>query len=275
MTLERKIKFDSIGFKHQYDVLVPIQNSGSFLYYIEYSPYKINPSVANIYFKNNVQLISEMGGCSGVFRDGKVLRHFDWIYDDSAQFIVKMNADLRFSVLHSSIGMAFTTPILSRQTMQNILRYGIDHSYFSILPYTMVDGINDAGIYVQSNVVPGQDFNVSINQGKQDCCVQMMLVRFLLDRLDSISNLRNVLDQFHLYSTNKVEGYGIHLMVADSKKTCIIEFENDHYEISTRYPLISNFRLNRGFKVQSIKDKDFFQFGRQSRKMEWALKDGR
>lgn len=85
----------------------------------------------------------------------------------------------------------------------------------------------------------------------------MMLVRFLLDRLDSISNLRNVLDQFHLYSTNKVEGYGIHLMVADSKKTCIIEFENDHYEISTRYPLISNFRLNRGFKVQSLKENDF------------------
>lgn len=55
-----------------------------------------------------------MGGCSGVFRDGKALRHFDWIYDDSAQFIVKMNADPRFGVLHSSIGMAFTTPILSR-----------------------------------------------------------------------------------------------------------------------------------------------------------------
>lgn len=257
MKIERKIRYDAICYGNPYDVLIPIQNSGDFLHYIEYSPQNINPSIANNYFKNDINFMNGLGGCSGVFKDGKVLRQFDWTYDESAQFIVRMNADTRFGVLHNSIGMAFTTPILSRQTMQTILHYGISHPYFSILPYTLVDGINDAGIYVQSNVVPGEDLVVNINYGKQDCCIQMMLVRFLLDRLDKISNLRSVLDELHLYSTNKINGYGIHLMVADSKKSCIIEFENDHYEISTRYPLISNFRVNRGFRVHSIANEDF------------------
>lgn len=257
MKIERKIRYDAICYGNPYDVLIPIQNSGDFLHYIEYSPQNINPSIANNYFKNDINFMNGLGGCSGVFKDGKVLRQFDWTYDESTQFIVKMKADPRFGVLHNSIGMAFTTPILSRQTMQTILQYGISHPYFSVLSYTLVDGINDAGIYVQSNVVPGEDLVVNINSGKQDCCIQMMLVRFLLDRLDKISNLRSVLDELHLYSTTKINGYGIHLMVADSKKSCIIEFENDHYEILNQYPLISNFRLNRGFEVQSLKEKDF------------------
>lgn len=241
--------------RNSYDMLVPISGSNGFLHYVEYNPATINPENANSYFRQNPPTSS--GACSGVFRDGKVLRHFDWIYDDSAQFIVKMRADPSRNVMFDSIGMAYATPILSRQTVRLLFINNEYHPYFGILPYTMVDGLNSAGIYVQSNVVPGRDFNININPGKQDCCVQMMLVRFLLDRLDSISNLRNILDQFHLYSTNKVEGYGIHLMVADSKKSCVIEFENDHYEVLTRYPIISNFRLNRGFKVQNLKEKNF------------------
>ena len=93
-------------------MLVPISGSNGFLHYIEYSPARINPENANRYFKQN--LLANAGACSGVFKDGKVLRHFDWIYDDSAQFLVKMHADPAKNVLFDSIGMAYTTSILSR-----------------------------------------------------------------------------------------------------------------------------------------------------------------
>lgn len=251
---ERRFVGFPIGW-NSYDSLVPVYGSNGFLNYVEYSPDRIDPKTANEYFRTNT---TQMGMCSGVFKEGKVLRHFDWTYDDSAQFIVKMKKDESRGVLFDSIGMSFTTPVLSRDAVRNVIDYGMYNQYFDILPYTMVDGINSAGIYVQSNVVPmdGAE-NVDINPGGTDCCIQMMLVRFLLDRLNSISNLRNVLDQFHLYSTRKIDGYGIHLMVADKRKSCIIEFENDRYEILTRFPIISNFRVNRGFKVQSIANRDF------------------
>lgn len=148
----------------------PVNGSNGFLNYVEYSPSKISLDKANWYFKQFPQR-SSLGACSGVFILGKVLRHFDWYYNDEVEFVVKMKKDVLRGVLYDSIGIAAINPMLTRSVMQYV-HQGMYHEYFDILPYTVIDGINEKGLYVQSNAVYQSDVDqIDVNPEKKlECC---------------------------------------------------------------------------------------------------------
>lgn len=242
--------------KNAYDKIAKVSDDW-FLNYIEYDAKNISPDKVNAYLKNMKVPVSH-GACTGVHKGNMVLRQLDWYFNNQAEFVIRMKACPEKGVKYSSIGVTATSPKLEWQVCKHCIETGAYYEYFDMLPYMTVDGVNEKGIFAQSNVVEKNGINtIDINPGKEDCCCSIMLVRYILDRVSDIGDgssttdngsLSEVLDSLHLYSASpKAIAYNNHILVADAKgNSKIIEFKEDHYEITT-FPVMTNFRTNDGF----------------------------
>lgn len=228
------------------DRLVQVPGSDGFLYYAEYNPQNLNPEIANSYYRRFPQKPS---GCSGVYKDGFVLRNFDWTYNEEVEFIARMNRNPFYGVEHSSLGFAAINPGHTRRRMSEIVEGNLLDPYLFILPYSLIDGINDAGIYVQSNAVYTSDVSkIDLNPGKPGCCEQTMVPRMILDRAGSLEDVPSILESLHVYGSSIIKDINLHFLVADKERCFVVEFENDRFDI-VEFSVLTNFRLNRGFQV--------------------------
>lgn len=225
-----------------------VDGSNGFLYYAEYSPDRLDRDKAIRYFKTGSMELPS-GGCTGVFAGGKVLRQLDWYYDEEVEFIVKMNPDPKLGI-YGSIGCSATSPSFRRSEIYDILLRGDYYEKFDILPYLMVDGVNEKGIFAQSNVVNKNGIVVDVNPGsKRELCFSIMTVRHILDHLGNLDDLDTLFDGMHLFETSKIGDFLPHVLVSDGTSTKIVEFKANGVEIVDGFPIMTNFRTNGGFDV--------------------------
>jgi len=127
-----------------------------------------------------------------------------------------------------------------------------------VLPFFTVDGVNENGVFAQSNVVMKNGVEININSGvagKEDCCV-VMLVRYILDHfnvsdVETASNIKSkLMDNLHIYGTSKLGDYNPHILIACHRiqKSYVIEFTADDMVVN-EFPIMTNFRT---FKYDNI-----------------------
>lgn len=244
--------------KNAYD-RVEARSADGFLNYIEYDAAKISPAKINSYLKAasaEPGTFALGGRCTGCRKGDFVLRQLDWYYNEEAEFVIRMKKCEAKGVKYDSIGVTACSPKLTRKIVADNIANKRYSEYFDMLPYMTVDGVNSAGVFAQSNVVEKNGvFPIDINPAGDDCCCSIMLVRFILDHVGSVSELDPYLRTLHLYSAaEKYIPYNAHILVCDKTGASkVIEFVKNAdgsygFELVDSH-VMANFRTNGGLSV--------------------------
>ena len=212
-----------------------------FLYEIQYG--NIDYDYAKEYF-----IDTNIGGCSSIRNGNWFGRNFDWLYNNDVQFIVHTPTSFnRYSVL----GVSGIIPGITKNTVDNdnIIVEGVD--MFKLLPFYLLDGINEKGLFCTHNVVPldnEDEPTIRIPALKEELEVIAipMLVRYILDNFCSAKQAIDYIKNYvTLYFTNKmIEDYKYqsHFLIGDSKNTYVVEFINNEIVIHD-WKYITNFQI--------------------------------
>ena len=198
-------------------------------------------------------------GCSSVHYGNFYGRSFDFVYTDMNEFLVRTNHE---NGHFASIGMAIANCKMTDERVKAI-NDGKDPLNEKLLPFSMVDGINENGVVCNTNVVPAHDlkahegeheyFTHGTNPGKNDLFYQFM-PRFILDNAKSAKHAVDLLLDRNITAMNsKGEkrdylgvskmGYELHCMIADKNDTYIVELVNDHLSVIAG-DVMTNFYLS-------------------------------
>lgn len=176
----------------------------------------------------------KLGGCSSV-QNGKIRgRNYDWTFDEEPEFIIHVPAK---EGRHASIGVAATTEI----TAANV-ESGNVYPVYNIIPYFTLDGINDAGLTININVVGYEEkgkFELKTKTEEDDVC-PIMIPRLILDKCGSIQEAIDLLNSIDIYSLSTAEEAHFMISGPQSKEdstfnTVVIELipdENKHYQLN-------------------------------------------
>ena len=150
-------------------------------------------------------------------------RNFDWMYDDVDEYIIRVPADPATG-RHASLGVGsafFPTVVQWIIGMEDIL------------PVLTMDGINDAGVAINVNVVvsdkmasgdtTGTRAGEPFGENMDNVCAGFV-VRYILDRADSAAHAVELLKEANIYSVVSQE---FHWMISDAKETYIVETVNN------------------------------------------------
>jgi len=149
-------------------------------------------------------------------------RNLDWYYEDGSEFVLRATkTDNR----HASLAVV-SAPFLSNE----IAGDGQYHEEFEKLPFATMDGINDAGVCVNINVVGFQEFGKwqMKTETTDDDMMEFMAPRIVLDYCGSLSEVIPVMEKYDWFSAGNE--FETHLMVtgprsSDDKTISTVVFE--------------------------------------------------
>ncbi|MED4061701.1 carcinine hydrolase/isopenicillin-N N-acyltransferase family protein [Priestia megaterium] len=198
----------------------------NYLYEIVYD--NIDYEYAYAYMKEKQPIIES--GCSSVRNGNWYGRNFDWKYDENAEFIVRTP---RANGRYGSIGFASNT------------------TDYKLVPFMMLDGINECGVVANTNVVPadkGITSGTTAKISKEIEICSLMLVRYILDHFVTAKEAAEYIENHmsvYVPTTLLDLGYETHLMIADEADTYLVEFYGDE-TVVTRMdkPYMTNFYLS-------------------------------
>ena len=166
---------------------------------------------AKAWYTNYDHIVSV--GCSAIRKGDLIGHNFDAAYDERAEFIVKVPAaeNRRASVGVSNLGTNLT---------EQFVVSGSPSPLYKVLPGVIVDGINDAGVVAEINVIP-RDPTKDPKQGERRQLSAFAVVRYVLDNFTSAqSAARYVAANYYIPEGSK---NSYHWMIADKDVTCIVE----------------------------------------------------
>lgn len=236
----------------QHNAFTKLRKRAPFLYEATYDG--IDYDYARAYF-NTRNPHAPIAGCTAIRSGNLYGRKFDWYYDNGAEFVLRNRG-----LLHDSIGVA---GIVSALTEQEVMKMRYNEA-FKILPFYMLDGINDSGVVCNTNVVPtdkGEPIPTVPEIEQRDSICTIMLPRYILDHFNTAREaVEYVRDYISVYQTASLAAidYDVHVMVADESETFVMEFVNGEVVI-TETDIMTNFhvsgtRFNADGKVYSPKD---------------------
>lgn len=192
------------------------------------------------YFSGTVAQV-QAGACSAIRNGNYFGRNYDWTYGNTAEFAVTVPA---IGNRHATVGMC-SLPALSEVAVLA----GGDPAAYQLLPFMMLDGINDAKLCMCMNIVPddyGQNRALP-DQESYHTINALMLIRFILDHFDSAQAAADYI-RHHLTIEFPMVlhgmGYELHYLIADPEQTLLIEFAENAAEIidvTDDAPYITNF----------------------------------
>lgn len=209
------------------------------------APYFYSLQYDNVNYEKAKKYLSKYkpapAACSVAANGSTIGRSFDWLYDEVASFLVYTKAtDER----HAVLGMARGTAALTDKFVSS----GNEHEDYDVVPCLLVDGINDAGLFCESNVTTFDFGNTTgTNPDGEDMCA-LMLVRYLLDNAASVDEAIALLPNLNIYGLYSRETKEeLHFFLKDSEKTAVIEFVDNEIKITDEFldnhEVMTNFHL--------------------------------
>ncbi len=164
----------------------------------------------------------QLPACSSISIGNFRGRNLDWYYEDGSDFVVHTT---KREGRHASIGIASVPHIPNA-----VAGDGQYHAEFETIPFSTLDGINDAGVCVNLNVVPFQEYGKwqMKTETQDDDMMEFMAPRMILDKCAALTDVIPVLEEYDWFCVgNKFE---THLMVsgprsADDKTITTVVFE--------------------------------------------------
>lgn len=208
-------------------------------YYHQFTYNDIDYDAAYAYYLENADIPAS--ACSA-FRIGRFFaRNLDLAYSEDVEFLIRTPKTANSYAVNGHAG-GF------HDLSETFVSSGEESELYKILPFQLHDGVNNVGLAACYNLVPtdyGQ--NVAVPTGTQEVEIcALMLVRFILDRFDSAYEAAKYIQEHcKVYFTAPLHqsSYELHLMIADTHSTYIVEFINNATEIIdvTDTPYMTNF----------------------------------
>lgn len=198
----------------------------------------------------------DIGGCSSVQYGALRGRNYDWYYDESIECVVHVPAA---QDRHASIGIAAVSRITDAMAQSG----EYDPEVYELIPFTTLDGINDAGLCININVVNYGEkgsYTMKTETTEDDVCC-LMIPRLILDCASTVDEAIYLLSQVDLFSLSTLDE--AHYMISGSKSkekperiTVVVEFIPDaegHYQLSIigteEQPFVDNKMIMTNFHL--------------------------
>lgn len=184
-----------------------------------------------------------IGACSAVSKGNLFGRNYDWTYDERCSFVIQTEAK---NGRHATLGVAVAPSNLTKEVIDS----GAPSDDYKIVPFMLMDGINDAGLICEINVAPTGDKGLTFgtNTDGEDLFA-MMIPRYVLDYAETVDEAITLLQSrniFCAYSDALKQEF--HFMLADGTKTAVIEFVNNEMIVIEQFvndkPIMTNFYLD-------------------------------
>lgn len=180
-----------------------------------------------------LQLATSEFGCSAVRNGNYYGRNLDFFISEISEFVVHTPAK---EGRHASVGVSRLMHMTDAE-----IEAGLTQQHLDLLPWGMFDGVNDAGLVCNMNVVPAVDCGLphtSPNPGMPDInCV--FLVRALLDHCATVEEAKQFVATHNVIGVN-MGGFDLHFMIADPTTTVVLEFV-DNQAVYTETNIMTNF----------------------------------
>lgn len=193
-------------------------------------------------YKPTSKLESPIGSCDAFYFMGMVARFYDWNFNNQESIVVKTPAmNGRYSVIGTGYNAELT---------KEVVESGEYHENFDYLPFELVDGINQHGLFISMLVVPN-DKGITTGttpSGSVEAEIStLMLPRYMLDNAFDVSDVMRQLER-HVSVYNVMPliqmGYEIHYYVADAYGMHgVIEFVGNE-PVFTRTEIATNFYID-------------------------------
>lgn len=190
-----------------------------YLYKTEYTD--LEYEYAREYFKTIEPQIP--AACSVIRKGNYYGKNYDWLYDENAEFVVKINkTNTHYSSINVCSSIGLTDEFVKSKQPSN--RY-------KLVPFYAVDGMNEYGLTASILVVPNEeeyglgDKTVPQDE-KQDSINALMLVRYILDNFQNAETACEYINQYVevCYPQKLLEmGYKTHYMISDKDNDYILE----------------------------------------------------
>lgn len=193
-------------------------------------------------------------GCSSVRNCNYYGRNLDWFFDDCVEVVVHTKAhNDRFATL----GVVGAVSAINKTDIDS----GKIKEKIDLIPFAVVDGINEKGVFINVNVVPCSDLehpnDVIMPTGEVETTINSgMMVRFVLDNFSSAEDAVKYLQEhvsIELNENLKNLDFETHWMLGDEYHTYILEMvDNKLVAVSTDKtsdsnlagrPIMTNFYL--------------------------------
>lgn len=175
-------------------------------------------------------------GCSAVRNGNFYGRNLDFFINEAAEIIIRTTAK---EGRHASIGVGRLMTMTDKD-----LEKGITPEMQNILPWGLFDGINDAGLFCNMNVVPTEESKVPHTSPEPSMpevnCV--FLVRALLDNCATVDEAIEFVNSHNVTGMNK-GGFDLHFMIGDPEKNVVLEYI-DNKAVVKEQTIMTNFLVN-------------------------------
>lgn len=161
-------------------------------------------------------------GCSGVHNGNYFGRNFDFFYNELPEYVIHVP---KAKGRYASVGLAYCFDMKLKKDMTE--------REWQMLPWTMLDGVNEKGVGASINVCPVEDLKFYMsdegtNPGKEEVDI-VTVVRYVLDRAKSAKHgvellqNANIVDYFIKTPLVKGSGCSLHMMICDTKNNYVVE----------------------------------------------------
>ena len=203
-----------------------IQKMTDYLYYLDIN-FDLNYDDGLDYIKNHLTPEGpaegeDDGNCTAFRKNDLVGRNLDWKYAETAEYIINTPAT---KGRHASIGVATGLTELTN----DIAEEGEWNDLYEMLPFCMVDGINDQGVVIECNTVHLSDGTQTIiDDDNNDITLAMIMIpRYVLDYADSAAHAVELLQNVNIYNPPAEAPFDLHYLVADETETYVLEWLSD------------------------------------------------
>ena len=162
-------------------------------------------------------------GCSAVRNGNFYGRNLDFNINEICEFVVRTKATAERK--HASIGVANTCFL---NITNEMVAAGLSDELLKYIPWMTLDGINDAGLVCNINVVNAADIAEHPHKHTREGAPQIMvmqLIRALLDNCGSIGEAKKFIESHDIRPIPTT--WDGHIMIADKNSTVIVEFTGE------------------------------------------------
>lgn len=184
----------------------------------------------------SVEMTGDMG-CSSVRNGNFVGRNFDYFMNQSPTFVIRTTAK---EGRYATIGVGRLAKINSEAVESGLPKEKLD-----LLPWFLLDGMNEKGLVVNSNVLFRADWgdipHTGTNPGAPELN-DLFLTRPLLDNCATVDEAIAYLRNYNITPMNS-KVMDLHYMISDPEKTCVVEFFNNEIVVKEQN-IMTNYFIN-------------------------------
>ena len=210
------------------------------------APYLYNAHFQNLNYEAALDYYRKykpiIGACSVAVKGNTIGSNYDWKYNEQASFVCHTPAELG---RHKVIGLS-TSP--EAMTQEIILQKSYSPLY-DIVPFMLIDGINDAGLFCKIQVVtPEKGVTRGTNPDGEDLFA-LMIPRFCLDYAEDVDEAIELLRSRNIFcADNQGTRQEFHILLSDFEKTVVVEFVNNEMVVLEAFiggkQIMTNFFLS-------------------------------